>query len=109
MLRRRHLLFWLPSLVVAFPAGPTTTLPAYTGYPNITQLLEEQTRSLAPYHSSLERRQIIGTGPCSTAMQGFTCDMSVHEQNRCVGDSDNYSYCICAGAANGADADGLWL
>ena len=53
------------------------------------------------------RSDIIGTGICDTAMQGFTCDLNNNNQYRCAG--DEYSYCICAGEANGGGQDGLWL
>lgn len=97
----------LLSTVHAFPAysrtSGTSEEPVYTPFPNVTALLNMQTSHM----SSLERRQITGTGICATAMSGFRCNMDNHEQNRCAGDA--YSYCICAGGANGAGVDGLWL
>lgn len=93
--------------VQAFPAYSPTSVtpdePLYPPFPNLTALLDLQTSHL----NEFQRRQIIGTGICATAMSGFSCTMSNHEQNRCAGDA--YSYCICAGGANGAGADGLWL
>lgn len=56
---------------------------------------------------SLSILDALGTGICETAMQGYTCDTSNYDQFRCAG--DNYSYCICAGGANGLGQDGVWL
>jgi len=94
-------------LTNSYPAAPTAT-PWGAGYKpsyNLSAMAEEQLAS----QSQLDRRQIIGKGVCGSAMQGFSCDMSNHEQNRCAGDGDDYSYCICAGNANGAGSQGLWL
>lgn len=92
-----------------YPAPPaaTITLPPHSGHPaNISQLLADRI-----YNPGLEKRQsgVIGTGICASAMNGFTCDSSRHEENRCAG--DQYSYCICAGSASmpGRDPQGLWL
>lgn len=95
-------MFRLPS-TTSYPATPTPT-PWGAGYKpsyNLTAMAEQQLAG------RLDRRQIVGTGICESAMQGFSCDMSNHEQNRCAG--DDYSYCICAGNANGGGSQGLWL
>lgn len=102
--------------VIALPAYeaalPTITLPPHPGHStNLSQLLEERLFRNDTLLLQLQKRQsgIIGTGICSNTMQGFTCDPSHHEENRCAG--DEFSYCICAGSAflPGRDPQGLWL
>jgi len=106
----------LSSLVCALPprtqaaAAATITLPPHLGRPaNVTQLLEERLNDTALLQLQKRQSGVIGTGMCLSTMQGFTCDPSHHEENRCAG--DEYSYCICAGSASlpGRDPQGLWL
>jgi hypothetical protein len=69
-------------LALSYPAAPTS--PAYGNshkVSNVSALLDERTSS----SNGLMRRDVIGTGICATAMSGYECDMSNHEQNRCAG------------------------
>lgn len=102
------------SLVNSLPpyeiARATITLPPHSGHPaNLSQLLKERLNDDTIMHLGKRQSGVIGTGICSSTMQGFICDPSHHEENRCAG--DEYSYCICAGSASlpGRDPQGLWL
>lgn len=113
----------LSSLHAAQALPPRAALPTITLAPgqanqraNVTELLQAHLNSTNSSHEQLlphDKRQsgIIGTGICATAMQGFTCGPGNHEANRCAGDGDDWSYCICAGSASlpGRDPQGLWL
>ena len=66
--------------------SPTpTTVPVVSQVPaNVSALLARQHRLHGRAYFD-----VIGTGVCGSAMNGFNCDMDNHEQNRCVGGNDD--------------------